>query len=167
MFHGDASHGEGIRNQRAVAAPRHHFGTHYDGPLSPRPTEEFLQALLEPGCQHVIGISLEGRILPARIRRIRLTAAQARQARQMYIADTDLTESFRQGILVELWVTPGARHLPHIRHQGYVVSAQKAQEIFQQPVRVPNRKYHWECGGGAIPHLSATSAMQPVADASW
>jgi hypothetical protein len=136
VFHGNAPHCQGIRNQGAVAPPGHRLGTHKERPFTVRPFQQLLKTLLELGRQHVIGVSLEGGILPARVRRVRPAAAQTAESWHMDVADAGLTQSLRKGVAAELWVTPRTGHLPHVHDKGRSMSLQEPHELLQRSVGV-------------------------------
>jgi len=102
VFNGDAVSYQCILDQGAMAAPGHRLGAHQGRPFSVRPFEQFMEAALELGRQHVVVIPLEGGILPARGRGIGPTSPQTPEPWQMH---TGLLQGLWEGVAAELRIT--------------------------------------------------------------
>ena len=106
VLHGNAPHDQGIRNQAAVASPGDRLGAHQGHPFLVRALQQLLKTLLELGRQHVIGVPLEGGILPARVGSIGPAPAQPPEPGHVDVADAGLPEGLRERVAAELRVAP-------------------------------------------------------------
>ncbi len=106
----------------------------------PGPLQELLEALLALGGEHVVGVPLEGGVLPAGVGGVGPAPPQAAQPRQLHVADAGRAQGGGQGVPVELGVVPRARHLAHVRDQGDAVGLQEPDELRQRPGRMAHRQ---------------------------
>jgi len=60
----DAARGQGIRDQRAMAAPGNGLGAHDRDLLLIRGVDQLRQARFELGRLHVVGETAKGRVMP-------------------------------------------------------------------------------------------------------
>ena len=134
----DAAHAERVRDQRAVAAPRHRFGTHDGGAALGRQLDQLLDGCPELRRLHVVGVAAKRCIAPARVGRIRPWPAQAAEIRHVQVGDPAARHRLLQGVAVELRIVARARHGAHIYQTLDAVRSQQRDELLGRPGGVPD-----------------------------
>lgn len=77
VFGADSADQQGIRDKRAMTAPRHSFRTHQDDSLLVRQADQIFDTRCKLGRLHVIGKTPKRGISPTHIGRIMIRMTQA------------------------------------------------------------------------------------------
>lgn len=114
MLDWNLSCGEGVRNQRPVATPRHGLRTHQNRPSRLRKADGQFKRVLEIRSPHVIREPAKSTVSPPEVCRIRARSPEPSQCLEMHVCYALFHQSFRQAVRVELRIVPGARNRPYI-----------------------------------------------------
>jgi hypothetical protein len=133
------ANGQGVRDERTMAAPWQRFGTHQCDPALVGQLNQFFEAFRKFRSLHVIRITSERGISPAQVQRITFGMTQPAQSRHVNVPQAGFLQRVWQRILIELWVVSRARYRPHIHHARHAMRLKKTDELLERACRMSNR----------------------------
>ena len=133
------ANGQGVRDERTMAAPWQRFGAHQCDPALVCQLDQFFEALRKFRGLHVIRITSKGSIVPAQVERIAPSMTQPAESWQVNVAQSGFLQRAWQRSLIELRVVPRARYRPHIYHARHAMRLKKIDELLQRACGMSNR----------------------------
>lgn len=135
VLDGVAANSERVGDKRTVAAPGNGFGAHngaafcFGSPAQARKFFETGNTSGEFGRLHVVGETSKAQIIPAPIRRIGASAAQAAEFEQMRVRNARAAKGLRKRVAIELRIVARARDGAHVDQALNIVRFEKREKF--------------------------------------
>ena len=141
VFDAYAADEQRVANERAMAAPRHRFGTHDRGALCARELEQALQAVTKFFAAHIIGVAAKGSVTPAEIHGIVLRVTKPAEIFEVHVLDSLFAQRSGERIGIELRNAPRFRDAADVHETFDTVPVQDGQKFFDRARRMPDGEH--------------------------
>jgi hypothetical protein len=129
VIHDMAANGEGVRNERAMAAPGDSFGAHDGAEFGTGQLFEARESAGELGSLHVVGETAKTGVVPAGVHGIGARVAEATEFWEMRVGDAGGANGGSEGFAVELGIVARARNGADVDQALDVVSFEEREKF--------------------------------------
>lgn len=140
VTHLESASDSGVRNQRAMTAPRHCLGAHDHRRLPAGSSQQRVECAQEAGRLHVIGVCSEAIVTPRGIVRILIWFSAPAEFGSVRVADSGRGERCCQLRPIEMRISPRCRKGAHIDKMGHAFPSQKREKILERSGRMSDRE---------------------------